>query len=335
MCGLKNLGVCLVRTILVTGGAGYIGSHVVKALGAQGYQVVTFDNLSTGHRQAVLYGELVEGDLLDKGRLDEVLGARRFDAVIHFAAHISVPESVTQPLRYYANNVTGTLNLLAAMKKHGCGRLIYSSSAAVYGIPEVIPVPEEAPLAPINPYGRTKAMVEQVLRDLAHAGDLAYTSLRYFNVAGADPAGRIGEGKDWAPHLVTVSVRAALGRRPGVTVFGTDYPTPDGTGVRDYIHVEDLAAAHVLCLEHLLETGESAVYNCGYGRGYSVLEVIGAVKDVTGVDFPVELAGRRAGDPPALVADSSKIRGRLGWQPRFDDLRQIIETAWQWELKRI
>jgi UDP-glucose 4-epimerase len=308
---------------------------VVKALGAQGYQVVTFDNLSTGHRQAVLYGELVEGDLLDKGRLDEVLGARRFDAVIHFAAHISVPESVTQPLRYYANNVTGTLNLLAAMKKHGCGRLIYSSSAAVYGIPEVIPVPEEAPLAPINPYGRTKAMVEQVLRDLAHAGDLAYTSLRYFNVAGADPAGRIGEGKDWAPHLVTVSVRAALGRRPGVTVFGTDYPTPDGTGVRDYIHVEDLAAAHVLCLEHLLETGESAVYNCGYGRGYSVLEVIGAVKDVTGVDFPVELAGRRAGDPPALVADSSKIRGRLGWQPRFDDLRQIIETAWQWELKRI
>lgn len=321
--------------VLVTGGAGYIGSHVVKALGERGYKVVTFDNLSAGHRWAVLYGELIEGDLLDESRLSEVLSAGRFDAVMHFAAHIAVPESVAQPLKYYTNNITGTLNLLAAMQKHGLHRLIYSSSAAVYGIPEVIPVPEEAPLAPINPYGHTKAMAEQVLRDLAQAGELSYTALRYFNVAGADPAGRIGEGKDWAPHLITVSVRAALGRRPqGVQVFGTDYSTPDGTGIRDYIHVDDLAAAHVLCLEHLLATGESEVYNCGYGRGHSVLEVINTVREVAGVDFPVEFAGRRAGDPPALVADNRKIRERLGWQPRFDDLRRIIETAWQWEKRQ-
>jgi UDP-glucose 4-epimerase len=307
----------------------------VKALGERGYKVVTFDNLSAGHRWAVLYGELIEGDLLDESRLSEVLSAGRFDAVMHFAAHIAVPESVAQPLKYYTNNITGTLNLLAAMQKHGLHRLIYSSSAAVYGIPEVIPVPEEAPLAPINPYGHTKAMAEQVLRDLAQAGELSYTALRYFNVAGADPAGRIGEGKDWAPHLITVSVRAALGRRPqGVQVFGTDYSTPDGTGIRDYIHVDDLAAAHVLCLEHLLATGESEVYNCGYGRGHSVLEVINTVREVAGVDFPVEFAGRRAGDPPALVADNRKIRERLGWQPRFDDLRRIIETAWQWEKRQ-
>ena len=320
--------------ILVTGGAGYIGSHVVKALGARGYETVTYDNLAAGHRWAVLYGDLFEGDLLDPVRLDEVFGSKDFDAVMHFAAHISVPESVAQPLEYYLNNVAGTLNLLAAMRKHGCKRLIYSSSAAVYGIPSKVPVSEDAPLAPINPYGHTKAMIEQVLADLAQAGHLTYTSLRYFNVAGADPEGRLGEGKDWAPHLITVCVRAALGRRPGVTVFGTDYPTPDGTGVRDYIHVEDLAVAHVLCLERLLESGQSAVYNCGYGRGHSVLEVIRAVKEVTGVDFPVQFAGRRAGDPPALVADSRKIGTQLGWQPRFDDLRRIVATAWQWEKHR-
>ncbi|MBE0465754.1 MAG: UDP-glucose 4-epimerase GalE [Candidatus Desulforudis sp.] len=322
------------KTVLVTGGAGYIGSHVVKALGERGYRVVTFDNLSAGHRWAVLHGELIEGDLLDKRSLDGLFAARRFAAVMHFAAHIAVPESVAEPLKYYVNNVAGTLNLLEAMRRHGCGRLIYSSSAAVYGIPRVIPVPEEAPPAPVNPYGHTKAMLEQVLRDMARAGDLAYTSLRYFNVAGADPDGRLGEGKDWAPHLITVSVRAALGRRAGVTVYGTDYPTPDGTGVRDYIHVSDLAEAHVLCLEPLLAGGESAVYNCGYGRGHSVLEVVNTVKEVTGVDFPVEFAGRRAGDPPALVADSGRIRRVLGWEPRFDDLRRIVETAWRWEMKR-
>ncbi|ACA60158.1 UDP-glucose 4-epimerase GalE [Candidatus Desulforudis audaxviator] len=320
------------KTILVTGGAGYIGSHTVLALGERGYDVVTLDNLSAGHRWAVRHGELVELDLLDREGLDRLFAARRFDAVVHFAAHIQVPESVERPLMYYVNNVGGTLNLLAAMVRHGPRYLIYSSSAAVYGIPEVIPVAEDAPLRPINPYGHTKAMVERILRDMARAGEIDYIALRYFNVAGADPGGRLGEGKEWAPHLITVAVRAAAGRRAGMTVFGTDYPTPDGTGVRDYIHVSDLAEAHVLALEHLLATGESGVFNCGYGRGYSVLEVLDAVREVTGVDFPVEYAGRRAGDPPALVADSRLIRERLGWQPRLDDLRLIVETAWRWEL---
>jgi len=310
-----------VKTILVTGGAGYIGSHTVLALGERGYDVVTLDNLSAGHRWAVRHGELVELDLLDREGLDRL-----------FAAHIQVPESVERPLMYYVNNVGGTLNLLAAMVRHGPRRLIYSSSAAVYGIPEVIPVAEDAPLRPINPYGHTKAMAERMLRDMDRAGEISYIALRYFNVAGADPGGRLGEGKEWAPHLITVAVRAAAGRRAGMTVFGTDYPTPDGTGVRDYIHVSDLAEAHVLALEHLLATGESGVFNCGYGRGYSVLEVLDAVREVTGVDFPVEYAGRRAGDPPALVADSRLIRERLGWQPRLDDLRRIVETAWRWEL---
>jgi UDP-glucose 4-epimerase len=320
-----------VKRILVTGGAGYIGSHTVLALGERGFYVVTLDNLSAGHRWAVRHGELVELDLLDREGLDRLFAARRFDAVVHFAAHIQVPESVERPLMYYANNVGGTLNLLAAMARHGPRRLIYSSSAAVYGIPEVIPVAEEAPLRPINPYGHTKAMAERMLRDMGRAGEMDYIALRYFNVAGADPGGCLGEGKEWAPHLITVAVRAATGRRAGVTVFGTDYPTPDGTGVRDYIHVLDLAEAHVLALEHLLATGESGVFNCGYGRGYSVLEVLDAVREVTGVDFPVEYAGRRAGDPPALVADSRRIRDRLGWRPRLDDLHRIVETAWRWE----
>lgn len=320
------------KTILVTGGAGYIGSHTVLALGERGYDVVTLDNLSAGHRWAVRHGELVELDLLDREGLNRLFAARCFDAVVHFAAHIQVPESVERPLKYYVNNVGGTLNLLEAMVRHGPLRLIYSSSAAVYGIPEVIPVAEDAPLRPINPYGHTKAMAERMLRDMDRAGEISYIALRYFNVAGADPGGRLGEGKEWAPHLITVAVRAATGRRAGMTVFGTDYPTPDGTGVRDYIHVSDLAKAHVLALEHLLATGESGVFNCGYGRGYSVLEVLDAVREVTGVDFPVEYAGRRAGDPPALVADSRRIRERLGWEPRLDDLRRIVETAWRWEL---
>ncbi|MEW8959674.1 MAG: UDP-glucose 4-epimerase GalE [Moorella sp. (in: firmicutes)] len=320
--------------VLVTGGAGYIGSHVVKALGERSYRVLTYDSLVSGHPRAVLYGDLVVGDLLDAAKLEAVVREFRPDAVMHFAAHIVVPESVAQPLKYYINNVQGTLNLLDCIKKGGVERLIFSSSAAVYGIPEQIPVPEEAPLNPINPYGHTKAMVERVLKDLDAAGEISYVSLRYFNVAGADREGRIGEGKEDATHLITLATRTAAGKRPYLSVYGTDYPTPDGTCIRDYIHVEDLAVAHVLALEYLLDGGKSDVFNCGYGRGYSVLEVIAAAKKATGVDFPVKYEGRRPGDPPVLVADAKKIRARLGWKPLYDDLEGIIYSAWQWERKR-
>jgi UDP-glucose 4-epimerase len=320
--------------ILVTGGAGYIGSHVVKALGESGYRVLTYDSLVSGHPWAVLYGELVVGDLLDTGKLEKTIADFRPDAVMHFAAHIVVPESVSQPLKYYRNNVQGSFSLLAAMAKMGVRKLIFSSTAAVYGIPLQVPVAEEAILQPINPYGWSKAMVEQVLRDSSAAGEIDYVSLRYFNVAGADRDGRIGEGKEDATHLITLATRTAAGRQPFLRVFGTDYPTPDGTCIRDYIHVEDLAAAHVLALEHLLPGGEGGVFNCGYGRGYSVLEVIEAVKQVTGIDFPVRYEGRRPGDPPVLVADSQKIRAKLGWVPAAADLKQIVGSAWRWEQKR-
>lgn len=320
--------------ILVTGGAGYIGSHVVKAMGEKGYQVLTYDSLVSGHAWAVLYGGLVVGDLLDAKTLEETIGDYRPDAIVHFAAHIVVPESVAQPLKYYVNNVKGTLNLLSAMRKCGVPKLIFSSSAAVYGVPERVPIAEAAPLQPINPYGHTKAMIEQVLEDLSAAGEISYVSLRYFNVAGADRKGRIGEGKEDATHLITLATRAAAGQRPFLSVFGNDYPTPDGTCIRDYIHVEDLADAHVLALEHLLQGGGSEVFNCGYGKGYSVLEVIEAAKKVTGVDFPVKYEGRRPGDPPALVADAQKIRIMLGWTPQADDLEQIVDGAWRWEQKR-
>lgn len=365
--------------ILVTGGAGYIGSHVVKALGERGYQVLTYDNLSTGHPWAVLYGELEEGDILDQPKLTATLSAFRPDAVLHFAAKIVVPESVSYPLLYYQHNFTGTLNLLQAMQEVGVGRLIFSSSAAVYGIPDSIPIPENAPLSPINPYGQTKAMAEQVLADLtaspanliqpsprtsghaqagvvgvnpatigqaglqaqaeaaaSHPGlcltpEFRYVALRYFNVAGADPHGRIGESTSAPTHLMTIAMRAALGELPCLNVFGTDYPTPDGSCVRDYIHVEDLADAHILALEYLLDGGPSQAYNCGYGEGCSVLEVVESAKKVTGVDFPVRHVPRRPGDPPALVADATRTRRELGWQPRYDDLGFILQTAWNWE----
>ncbi|GAW94040.1 UDP-glucose 4-epimerase GalE [Calderihabitans maritimus] len=321
--------------ILVTGGAGYIGSHVVKALGKRGFNVLTVDNLSTGHDWAVLSGELVVCDLLDKEKLREVFSVFRPEAVIHFAASIIVPESVKLPLQYYTNNVVGTLNLLNVMREHGVKKFIFSSTAAVYGIPADIPIKEETPLNPINPYGSSKATVERVLKDMSHASDIDYVALRYFNVAGADPEGELGEAKESATHLITMCVRTAAGIRPYLNIFGTDYPTPDGTCVRDYIHVSDLAEAHIAALEYLLDGGSSDVFNCGYGRGYSVLEVVKIAKKVTGVDFPVEYADRRPGDPPALVAHAQKIRDRLGWQPRYDDLEYIIATAWQWEKKRV
>lgn len=321
--------------ILVTGGAGYIGSHVVKALGQAGYDVVVYDNLSTGHEWAVLYGKLIRGDVRDQEALDKVFKQHSIDAVMHFAAHIVVQESVRQPLKYYLNNVTGSLSLLEAMKRNGLRKFIFSSSAAVYGIPDKIPITEENRLDPINPYGQTKAVVEKVLADMAYAQDLDYVALRYFNVAGADPQARIGEGKEDATHIITMCVRTAAGLRPCLEIFGTDYPTPDGTCIRDYIHVDDLAHAHLLALEHLLAGGKSRVYNCGYSRGYSVLQVVEAAKKVTGVDFPVKYSGRREGDPPALVADATKLQAELGFTPRYDNLDHIIETAWRWEQKRI
>lgn len=321
----------MTKKVLVTGGAGYIGSHVVKTLGEKGYDTVTFDNLSTGHKESVIYGKLAVGDLLDYDELNEVFKIHKPDAVMHFAAHIVVPESVEKPVKYYINNVSGTLNLLKAMKENDVNKFIFSSTAAVYGIPEEIPISEDSPVKPINPYGHSKAMVEKVLEDVSRADGLNYIALRYFNVAGADPKGRLGERKEDATHLITMCVRTAAGKRPCLNVYGTDYPTPDGTCIRDYIHVDDLAEAHVLSLEYLLEGGKSDIFNCGYSRGYSVFEVVRAAKKVTGVDFPVTLAERRPGDPPVLVADSGRIREVLGWKPEYDDLDYIIKTAWEWE----
>ena len=320
--------------VLVTGGAGYIGSHVVKLLGERGYEVITYDNLSTGHEWAVLYGRLVVGDLADRDKLRKVFEEFRPEAVMHFAAHIVVPESVREPLKYYRNNVANTINLLEIMEEFGVNKFIFSSSAAVYGIPEEIPVSEGAPLKPINPYGETKATVERILKDLSSSGSgFRYVSLRYFNVAGADPEGRIGFAYPNPTHLIIRAVKAAKGDFKRLEIYGTDYPTPDGTCIRDYIHVTDLAEAHILALELLLNGGQSEVFNCGYGHGYSVREVIDAVKSVTGRDFPVVDAPRREGDPPILVADSCRIKEKLGWEPKYDDLEFIIRTAWEWELK--
>jgi UDP-glucose 4-epimerase len=265
--------------------------------------------------------------------LHEVLYTFRPDAVIHFAASIQVEESVREPLKYYTNNVAHTLNLLQAMRFAKVKNLLYSSSAAVYGIPDHIPVDETAELKPINPYGTTKAMAERILQDISAAGDLHSIALRYFNVAGADAEGRIGQAYEKPTHLITRALKAAKGESAGLSIFGNDYPTPDGTCVRDYIHVDDIARAHVQALDYLMDTGKSDVMNCGYGHGFSVREVVSMVKHVTGVDFPVEEADRRPGDPPALIADSTRLRERTGWTPRHDDLECIIRSAWEWERK--
>ena len=319
--------------LFITGGAGYIGSHVLIALGKAGHEIVVYDNLSTGHEEAVLYGRLVRGDLADKRLLQEILCDFMPDAVIHFAASIQVGESVLKPLMYYRNNVINTLNLLEAMQNCKVNKFLYSSTAAVYGIPEKIPVDETAPLCPINPYGASKVMIEQVLRDLATADDFHYTALRYFNVAGADPGGRIGQDYKESTHLITRALKTAHGEFPKLSVYGTDYPTPDGTCIRDYIHVDDLASAHVLALNYMMETGDNAIMNCGYGHGFSVREVVAAARKITGVNFTVEETARRAGDPSQIVADSTKLRRLTGWQPRHDDLEFIIDTAWKWEQK--
>jgi UDP-glucose 4-epimerase len=321
--------------IFITGGAGYIGSHVVKSLGEKGCDLLVFDNLSTGNRGAVLYGDFVQGDLSDKGFLHKTLADFRPDAVVHFAASIIVPESVQDPLKYYRNNTANALNLIEACMAVPVPRFLFSSTAAVYGIPESSSVEETAPLRPINPYGVSKMMVEQILQDVAFAhSDFNYVSLRYFNVAGTDGSCRIGQAYKEATHLITRALKAAKGELAKLQIFGVDYPTPDGTCLRDYIHVDDLADAHVMALEFLARQGRSDVFNCGYGHGYSVREVIDAAKRVTGVDFPVEEVGRRAGDPPAIIARNEKITRTLGWKPKHDDLDYIIKTAWDWEKKK-
>ena len=319
--------------VFVTGGAGYIGSHVVKALGEAGHEVAVYDNLSTGHEWAVLHGELIQGDLADKSAIEAAVRAFRPEGVIHFAASIQVEESTREPLLYYRNNVINTLNLLDVLAANPVRSFIYSSTAAVYGIPERMPATETSPLCPINPYGASKVMIEQVLTDLHRASGFSYVALRYFNVAGADADGRIGQAYKESTHLITRALKTAKGEFGKLLVYGTDYPTTDGTCVRDYIHVNDLAQAHLLALDYLAAGGASDVMNCGYGHGFSVKEVVAAAKAVTGVDFPVEEVGRRAGDPPELVADSSRLRAKTNWSPRYDDLKYIIRTAWDWELK--
>jgi UDP-glucose 4-epimerase len=318
----------------VTGGAGYIGSHVVKLLGEQGYEVLTYDNLSSGHRGSVLYGDLVEGDLADTALVGKTLDSFNPDAVMHFAASIRVEESVSTPIEYYENNSVNTLRLLKAVVDRNIHCFIFSSTAALYGIPESVPVNEDTPLRPINPYGSSKMVTELVLQDMDAAyKDFRYVSLRYFNVAGAAGDGKIGQRYTEATHLITRTLKTAKGEFEKLQIFGTDYDTPDGTCVRDYIHVDDLADAHILAMEYLFKGGRSTVYNCGYGHGYTVREVVDEAKKVTGVDFIVEETGRRAGDSPALVADSSKLKKELGWKPRHDDLGYIIATAWEWERK--
>ena len=315
--------------VFVAGGAGYIGSFIVKALGEKGYDILVYDNLSTGHAWAVLYGELIRGDLNDNKTLEDVFSCFKPDAVIHMAASIVVPESVKYPLKYYRNNVINSINLMETCEKFNVKKFVFSSSAAVYGIPRVNPVEEDMALNPINPYGYTKLMVEKILQDLP----IQHVCLRYFNVAGADEKRRIGQVVKDATHLITRCVRTALGKYRCLEIYGNNYDTDDGTCIRDYIHVEDLAQAHVLALDYLMDGGNSNVFNCGYGHGYSVLEVVNKTKEVMNINFPTKFKERREGDPPVLIADSKKIRKMLHFKPQHDDLEFIIRTAGNWEKK--
>ncbi|BBO86887.1 UDP-glucose 4-epimerase GalE [Desulfosarcina ovata] len=323
------------KSVLVVGGAGYIGSHMVRQLVEAKWNVVILDNLSTGSRQLVHGGQLVQGRLGDVGLLDQLFSDHDVAAVMHFAAFSQVGESVDQPLKYYRNNLAETINLLDAMVRHRVLRFIFSSTAAVYGEPEAIPITENHPRQPTNPYGNTKLAVERMLADCDAAFGLKYAALRYFNAAGADPSGEIGEMHDPETHLIPIVLKAASGHINNIQVFGTDYPTTDGTCIRDYVHVNDLAQAHLLALNALFDGGASAVYNLGSSSGYSVKEVIRIAERVTGKKIPVVEGPRRLGDPAVLVASSEKIKNRLGWVPVYDDLEKIIRTAWNWHLKQI
>lgn len=319
-------------TILVTGGAGYIGSHMVLELRDAGESVVVIDNLSTGFRRAVPEDvPLVVGDVGDTDLMVRLLKEWNIEAIIHFAGSIIVPESVSNPLKYYHNNTANSRNLIEAAVQTGVDKFIFSSTAAVYGMPEENPVSETAPLHPMSPYGTSKLMTEFMLADVARAHDFNYVALRYFNVAGADPDGRAGQSTPQATHLIKVACETALGERSHMEIFGTDYPTPDGSCIRDYIHVKDLACAHMHALSHLRARGASEIFNCGYSRGVSVFEVVDAVRRVAEVDFEVRLSPRRAGDPAAIVASSAKIRDVLGWKPEYDDLDTIVAQAFAWE----
>lgn len=317
------------QNIIVAGGAGYIGSHMVKMLSSAGFNPVTVDNLSTGHRDSVLYGDFEECDIADSVRMGRIFEKYNPAAVMHFAAFSLVGESVSKPDKYYRNNVSGTLSLLDTMRRHACDRFIFSSTAAVFGNPEYLPIDELHPKTPVNPYGRTKLMTEQALGDYAEAYGLRYVILRYFNAAGHDESGDLKERHSPETHLLPLVVQAAKGERSHIALYGDDYDTPDGTCVRDYIHVNDLCAAHLAGIKYLENGGEPADFNLGNGSGFSVKEIIDKVKLVSGTDFEVKTEGRRAGDPASLVADSSKARHVLGWQPEYTDIEDIIKTVWK------
>lgn len=322
-----------ISSVLVTGGAGYIGSHACKALAAAGYRPVCFDSLVYGHESAVRWGPLVRGDILDRLALDAAIEQWKPVAVMHFAAFAYVGESVENPGKYYRNNVVGTLNLLEAMRDHGVSNLIFSSTCATYGLPQTATIGETHPQNPVNPYGASKLMIERMLADFDTAHGLRSISLRYFNAAGADPEGDIGEAHDPETHLIPLVLDVASGKRSHITIFGDDYVTPDGTCVRDYIHVTDLARAHLLALRSLVNGGRSAAYNLGNGRGFSVREVIATAAAVTGRDIAVLAGPRRAGDPPMLVSDAKRVREALGWTPEHPTLETMVETAWAWHLR--
>lgn len=325
------------QTVLVTGGAGYIGSHAVLALKQAGYNVVILDNLSYGHKElvdTVLKVELIVGDTCDRSLLNQIFAERQIDAVMHFAAFINVGESVTNPAKYYHNNVVGTLTLLEAMVAASVKAFVFSSTCATYGVPDAIPIEESCPQAPINAYGTSKLMVEQILKDFDPAYDLKHVIFRYFNAAGAEPEGRLGEDHAPETHLIPLVLQTALGLRDSISVFGTDYDTPDGTCVRDYVHVLDLASAHVLGVQHLLRGGSSDVFNLGNGNGFSVREVIDTARAVTAREIAVVECDRRPGDSPILIGSSAKARRILGWQPHYADLATIIRHAWTWHQAR-
>ncbi len=323
-----------VYNVLVVGGAGYIGSHMVKSLLDNGSGVVTLDDLSTGYRELVSGGEFYKGRMNDHALLDKIFSENRINAVMHFAAYSLVGESVADPLKYYKNNICGTMGLIRGMLRNGVNKIIFSSTAAVYGEPDETPITEEHRARPTNPYGATKIAVERMLQDCDTAYGLKYVSLRYFNAAGADESGKIGERHEPESHLIPLIFKAAAGERKNISIFGTDYPTPDGTCIRDYIHVNDLARAHSLALEALVAGRPSAVYNLGNSKGYSVNEVINIAKRITGLPISVVESGRRPGDPAVLIASSDKIKKELGWKPRHEDLETIISTAWKWHAGR-